>query len=361
VAETLQLLLNAFKAPDAVLHWSAAEWTAAFSMARRELVLGHLAAELEAAELTLKLPERAQTQLQDGLRFAAHSHLQARHDALYFAQILKPLECPIVVLKGSAYVLADQPASAGRQAGDLDVLVPRSWLAAVEKCLAEHGWNVAHKSDYDDQYYRNYMHELPPIVHNDKSCVLDLHHSILPMTSRLAPNPTELLAAAQDVENTEFGTGLKILSREDQILHSATHLFYDGDLTGGLRNLHDVHRLIRVCAHNPIFWSTLIARAKLHQLNLPLFYALRYAHMYLNTPVPADIMQQLKRMMPFSSIIWLMDFLVHIRLAKATVGQHSLQVRTTTFLLYLRSHWLRMPAIMLAKHLWTKFRMKGAL
>jgi Uncharacterised nucleotidyltransferase len=330
--------------------WTPVQWSTALSLARRELVLGHLAAELETAGLTTKLPERVQAQLHDGLRFAAHSHVQARHDALYFAQLLKPLGCPIIVLKGSAYVLAEQTAAAGRQAGDLDILVPRSWISAIEQALADHGWHVSRKSDYDDKYYREHMHELPPIVHESKAAVLDLHHTILPLTSRLKPDADALIAAAQDVA----GTTLKILSREDQILHSAAHLFYDGDLTGGLRNLHDLHRLLRAHSDDAKFWQALIARAALHQLTLPLFYALRYAQKYLGTQVPATLLSSLAK----PAGLRLMDHLVHTRLCDATVGQHSMAVRIASFLLYLRSHWLRMPPLLLAKHLWTKWRMK---
>jgi hypothetical protein len=350
VAETMFHLLGALRDPARAQSWSGATWTAVISMARRELVLGHLAAEMEAAGLMAKMPERAQAQLQDALRFAAHSHVQARHDCLYFEAILRALGCPVVILKGSAYVLAGQPAAAGRLAGDLDMLVPRSWLGAVETQLADHGWRVSFKSDYDDQYYRTHAHELPPIVHESRANVLDLHHSILPLTSRLKPKPTEMIAAAQDVGST----GLKILSREDQLLHSATHLFYDGDLTGGLRNLHDVHRLVRVHVQDATFWHTLDARAALHGLQKPLFYALRYARKYLGTTVPDATLRQLKHG-PVSTLI--MDLLVHLRLTHATTGKHPPHVRAATFLLYLRSHWLRMPPLMLAQHLWTKYRM----
>jgi hypothetical protein len=353
MAENLQLIVDALRDPKNVLPWSPKQWTAAFSLARRELVLGHFAAEVEAAGLMAQLPERARQQLQDGLRFAAHSHVQARHDALYFGSLLGPLGCPVAVLKGSAYVLADQPASAGRLAGDLDILIPRSWLGAAEQALAQHGWKVSFKSDYDDAYYRDYAHELPPIVHAEKSNVLDLHHSILPMTSRLKPKPDAMLTAAQDVP----GSTLKILSREDQILHSATHLFYDGDLTGGLRNLHDVHRLIGPHSSDSVFWSTLLERATLHQLVLPLFYALRYCQQLLGTKVPAETFKQLSAQGPSLLSIVLMDKLVICRLTQATVGKHPAKVRLATFLLYIRSHWLRMPPALLAKHLWTKFRM----
>ena len=38
--------------------------------------------------------------------------------------------------------------------------------------------------------------------------------------------------------------GLSVLSHNDMIIHAAAHLFADGDLSGGLRNLWDIHALV---------------------------------------------------------------------------------------------------------------------
>ena len=45
------------------------------------------------------------------------------------------------------------------------------------------------KSDpYDDAYYRRWMHELPPLIHRERDRMIDVHHTILPLTARITPD-----------------------------------------------------------------------------------------------------------------------------------------------------------------------------
>ena len=37
---------------------------------------------------------------------------------------------------------------------------------------------------YDDAYYRDHMHELPPLIHKERDRMIDVHHTILPLTAR---------------------------------------------------------------------------------------------------------------------------------------------------------------------------------
>jgi hypothetical protein len=63
---------------------------------------------------------------------------------------------------------------------DVDVLVPRDRLADVEAALMLAGWASTNPSEYDQHYYRRWMHELPPLQHIRRQTVLDVHHAILP-------------------------------------------------------------------------------------------------------------------------------------------------------------------------------------
>ena len=62
------------------------------------------------------------------------------------------------------------------------------------------------------------------------------------------------------------------------IVHAAAHLFADGDLAGGLRNLWDIDRLLREFAAHDGFWQSLAERARRHRLEAPVARALRLAH-----------------------------------------------------------------------------------
>ena len=107
---------------------------------------------------------------------------------------LQGMDVPLVILKGAAYVLAGLPVVRGRLFADLDLMVPLAHIDAVEQALVAHGWLRMQIDPYDDRYYRVWMHEIPPLRHRERKTEIDLHHTILPRTSRLKPDPALLLA-----------------------------------------------------------------------------------------------------------------------------------------------------------------------
>jgi hypothetical protein len=259
---------------------------------------------------------------------------------------LAPLGVPVVLLKGTAFHAANLDACRGRSVGDLDILVPRAEIERAETALIEAGWERMKAAEgYDDLYYRQWMHELPPLIHRTRDRMIDVHHTILPLTARPTPDAAAMLAASVTLES-----GLRILSPADMIVHAAAHLLADGDLAGGLRNLWDIDRLLReFAAGDPAFWERLDARARLHQLAGPVARALRLSHNLYGTPLRAGARTRLS----------LADRLFRARLlARNEWGQE--ERKALRFAFYVRSHWLRMPPLMLARHLWTKATRKGA-
>src|SRR6185295_9740992 len=129
------------------------------------------------------------------------------------------------LMKGTAFHAAGLGASVGRSVGDLDILVPRRSLAAVEAALIGAGWErLKEAGGYDDEYYRRWMHELPPLIHKDRDRMIDVHHTILPLTARPRPGPDALIADSVPLEG-----GLRVLAPADMIVHAAAHLLADGD------------------------------------------------------------------------------------------------------------------------------------
>ena len=119
---------------------------------------------------------------------------------------LRDLNVPVVLLKGGAYVMAGLPAGRGRLMSDLDILVPRERLPEVEGALSARGWETLEADSYDDYYYRNWTHELPPMRHRDRNTELDVHHTILPPLGSLKPDPALLFDAARPLAGTRRGT-----------------------------------------------------------------------------------------------------------------------------------------------------------
>ena len=92
--------------------------------------------------------------------------------------------------------MADMAIAQGRIFNDVDILVPKSLLDKAEKALLRHGWICAQWDDYDQRYYRQWMHELPPLQHVRRKTVLDVHHNILPETARYHPSADLLFESA---------------------------------------------------------------------------------------------------------------------------------------------------------------------
>ena len=329
------LLVATLLDPGIAPRLDARQWTALLTAARAERLLGTLAARIDG----LSVPSDVAAILTDARLDALRDRQQALWEIDRAIAALGPLDCPVILLKGSAFAAAGYLAGQGRAIGDLDILAPRDRIDAVEAALRAAGWDWVKPDPYDDDYYRRWMHELPPLIHEERDRMIDVHHTILPLTAKPTPDAASLIANAVKLED-----GTAILRIDDMLCHAAAHLIADGDMAGGLRNLWDIHCLILEHGEAPSFWPRLSDRARHHQLARPMRRAIRLSHRLFATPVPQD---------------WLggspLDSLFESRLLTRTGwGTEARPFLRLGF--YIRSHLLRMPPMMLARHLWTKWR-----
>jgi len=331
-----RLLVRALADPASVERLRPEQWTKLLAMARAESLAGSLAHRLRGLELA---PNVAAI-LADARCDAAQAQTQALWEAEMARRALASTGAPVILLKGTAYAAAGLAAADGRTIGDLDILVPREALDAVQEALLAACWEWVKEDSYDDLYYRRWMHELPPLIHRTRDRMIDVHHTILPLTARPKPDAGALVA-----DSVALQDGLRVLSPADMVVHAATHLFADGDLAGGLRNLWDIDRLLRAfAADDPDSWRVLEARAELHRLRSAVGRAARLAHELYGTPIP-----QSWRVRDSADPLFRRRLL-----ARNGWGQEIRKPLRIAF--YVRSHWLRMPPLMLARHLWTKAR-----
>ena len=144
------------------------------------------------------------------------------------------------------------------------------------------------------------------------------------------------------------------------LLHSVTHLFMNDELSHALRDLSDMDALMRHFGADDHFWPLLAERARHHGLQRLLFYALRYVQRVFCTPVPQTMTEQSMTWGPNRLVRALMDRLWLAALEPIPAPSRSAWRQAALFALYLRGHWLRMPPLMLARHLWAKWRGNGA-
>jgi hypothetical protein len=322
-----------------------AEWDVLLRQARHAGLLARLEALARDAGVLAGTPPRVRTRLEAARTDVELHHRLIRWEVTRLRRVLAPM--PVVLLKGAAYLHADLPAARGRQFNDVDVLVPAEALGEVETRLRDAGWRSTVLTAYDDRYYREWSHELPPMAHKDRQVVVDVHHNILPPTGRLRPDARLLLAAARPLP----GSSLRVLAPEDMVLHCACHLFMSGELHKSLRDLGDLDALVRGFVGEPGFWPVLLERAGVLGIERPLYYGLRFAERLFGTPVPAESRRAVARAAPPAPVRTAMDTLVLAAMAPDQPARPRTGKGLARGLLTVRHHWLRMPPLMLVRHL----------
>lgn len=189
-------LAKALAEPAYVRNLDACGWNALLTMARAERLDGALALRLSG----LAIPVTARAVLDGAVAGVAANHAVSLWEAEMTRRALAPLGVPVILLKGVAFAAAGLDAGQGRRIGDLDILVPRADLGAVEAALLGAGWEWVKDDPYDQSYYRDHMHELPPLIHSERDQMIDVHHTILPLTARPRPDAAALIAASVPVD-----------------------------------------------------------------------------------------------------------------------------------------------------------------
>ena len=345
------LLFSLLAKPQQMADLDLNTWDLLIRQARNADLLGRVYELVAEYQLFDDIPLPVRPHLLSARRVARRHSTMVGFELGNLLGILAKLDSPVVVLKGAAYVLAGLPAAAGRVFSDIDLMVAKDRLAEAEKLLKVQAW-VSSAEGYDDKYYRQWMHELPPLQHMKRHTLLDLHHAILPQTARLKPSSERLFASALAVDGYP---NAHVLCPEDMVLHSATHLFQDDEFKHGTRDLVDLDILLRHFGEDEQFWQRLVPRGIEMDLSRPLYYALCFCCRMLETPVPEAVLAQAAQA---GRPPWLLTGLMDQLFKRALVPDHSSCLDSFSSLaksmLFVRSHYLRMPFHLLIPHLFHK-------
>jgi hypothetical protein len=236
------LLVDVLLQPERVTGLGGRELDLLLRQARVARLIARLQVVLQDAGLVDSLPVEFRLHLDAAGRALAHQHRALNHELDRFVELFGPMGIEPVLLKGAAYVAAGLDAGRGRTFSDIDILVPAGRIADVESRLMLDGWACTMRDEYDQRYYRTWMHEIPPLTHMRRGTSLDVHHAITPLTARIRADSEAMLAMARPLDGRP---GLRTLCPTDRFLHSAAHLFLDGDFDAGLRDMFDLRSLLQ--------------------------------------------------------------------------------------------------------------------
>jgi hypothetical protein len=349
--------VRVLQAPAELAAASPNEWERLLRLARASNLLGKVALQVQGTLPRAAVPAAVAPHLVAAQRLAEHQQTAVERECRHLEAALSRLDAPVLLLKGAAYAMTRRRAARGRLFGDVDLLVPREALGAAEAALMLHGWTVGAIDPYDSRYYRQWMHELPPMTNLRRGTVVDVHHNILPLTARRVPDARALLNESAEVAGSRF----RVLSPRDMVIHSAVHLFHEGELKNGLRDLLDLVALIEeFSSAQPAFLDSLLQRAAQLNLAWPVALALRYCRAVAGLALPRVTCEQALQLAgigplsrAFFDAMYLRAFMPDHELA-ATPGSQVARAA-----IYVRSHALRMPVPRLALHLGRKLVLRA--
>jgi hypothetical protein len=344
----LRRLLDVLQAPQRCIECDAPAWDRLIRTARSARLLGTLAARVAAVLPIEQLDPAVGRHLRAGLVEAQFRRQKVQYLLSAVERHVASGGVPCVLLKGAAYIAQGLVIADGRLPADVDVMVPRAALDATEQSLLAAGWQYEKLAPYDQRYYRDWSHELAPLRSPGQALELDLHHTILPPLGRLKPDTEALFRAAVPIAGTPFS----VLAPADQTLLAAAHLFHDSDCTDRLRDLVDIDALLRAFATaDAAFWHQLDARARLHHLGRPLWYAVTFARAWLGTPIPDAAAAAIDAFRPSRATASLVTALVERTLPPIDPDREPTRARRwASQLLLARATWLRMPPWLVVRH-----------
>ena len=345
------LVVQALIHPELLYSMGLEQWDLFLRQARRANLLSRFSVQIRDAGGLERVPAQVRPHLVAECNLAEQQQRVIEWELVCIRQALATVDLPLILLKGAAYVAAGLPPAYGRRFSDVDILVPGDSLGKAERALYLHGWFAEKQDPYDQQYYRRWMHELPPLRHARRRTVLDVHHTIVPLTMRLNPDPDKLIAGT--VAAGPEGR-LRVLAPVDMVLHCAAHLFLDGEFRNALRDLVDLDLLLQEFRHDPGFWDELLARAVEMDLAGPMYYAAISLKRYLQAPIPDSVISVLERNASGRLARYLMGKLLDRAVTVHHPGCDDAFSGLARSLLYIRGHYLRMPLYLLLPHLLRK-------
>jgi hypothetical protein len=344
----MSILIQALSTPQILSSLKQEQWQILLAQANVSQLVGRLNYLMDKHQYPK--PSYVKWHLESSYKIAEKQRKQALVEFLEVPKALKALSTQLIFLKGAAYIAKQLPCSYGRTFSDIDVLVKKDQLKKIENILKFSNWLKSEVDDYDEKYYRTWMHEIPPLCHVTRGSVLDVHHNILPSTNKHTPKVESFSFTQVEVENVGK---IYTLDDTDICIHMAVHLFTESEFHNGLRDISDFDILLRHFQKSqPDFVIELIKRAKLIGLYDYTRLAIRYCHIIFSTPIGNIKLNDLKDK---SNLLTRFQDFCFINIFKPNHKTcRTWKMAVAEFCLYWRGHLIRMPLRLLIPHLFRK-------
>mgnify|MGYP000432678532 CR=1 FL=1 len=337
--------------PQCIISWDELTWDLLIQQGYASGLLARMYNVLSTEKLLEHIPKHIIWHFESAYKLYQAHYLDVVYEMDKLSQALNVAGIMPVFLKGAGYIASRDNSYFGRLFADVDIYIPKNKIASAEQMLKWQGWESKKLDDYDESYYRKWMHEIPPMSHKMRGMTLDVHHSLTPLTSKMAMDVEKL--EKKVVLSNE--TGYQTLSPEDRVLHSAIHLLLDSEFSKGFRDLSDLDIMLReFSGKNSDFWCALVSRAEDLAVGRVLYYCLMSCHQIFETPIPDEVIKQIKGFSPSKIVNKIMLTCFYAVLLPNHNSCVPRYINIANNILFLRSHWLKMPMHILIPHLFHK-------
>lgn len=345
-------ILDVFRKPQSIENFGVKEWQTLLAQGYANNMMARITFWFKQHDIFDHIPSSIQWHFDA----AWHYYLAYKDGVLKECAAIQSATAmgatPVVFLKGTAYLLQDLVVAQGRLFSDVDILTSRSELTQTEQFLLWNGWQHLEKSEYDQSYYRAWMHELPPFVHLARGTTLDLHHNIVPPISGRSPDITAFPIAQGEIDGLTFST----FSPAAMTLHSIVHLFFEEDFSKGFRDLNDIHLLFFEFGSSQDFWQELLSQAEQHNFMKEVALACYFSEYFFHSTIPPDVRIALSNVISPADMF--LNRLIFKRLLAPKDGITK-PAQVFVFAGLLRGHLRKMPLPILIRH--TAHKISGML
>lgn len=193
---------------------------------------------------------------------------------------------PVILLKGAVLAKVVYPDAALRLMSDIDLLVKKTHLPAVQEILPELGYRPSSKLSAD--FYEDH-HHLMPYVRHDKSVKVEVHHNIAPEPFMSRISASGLWEEMEPVNIMGFDAFA--LSPEDLILHLCLH-FSDDLFVERMKPLVDISETIRHYGGR-LNWRSIIRKSNRSGIGSFVYCSLYLAGEMMDAAIPAYVLRDL--------------------------------------------------------------------
>lgn len=339
-----QFLYTLLVNPKLGLTLSLHEWQNVIFVLREAKLLGSLYHTAKQASCYDDYPDYAQKHLFSAQIYAQRQAQQITFESLEIRALLEQVGVTAVFLKGAGYTLRNSLNGRGRVCSDIDILVTKENLPKAERHLKSNRWQSEQLNDYDEKYYRQWAHEIPPLFQINRATVLDMHHNVyLPISGR-SPDIDLFLDSRDKTES-----GCFVLNPRLSLLHSIIHLFTNEDSSSWMRDLFDIYLLAKEFNDDNL-WEDIIELGNKTNFQFEVYCCLKALEYYSLMTLDRTSKKFIEGFEVTKRQSWILENAI----LPAFCPEHSLlmtnKISRAKNLVYLRGHWIKMPLGVLIKH-----------